>query len=769
MANLLNFKFGAFANLPTAKTAGTVYVTTDEQAMYIDLPNKDDASTIDRLRIGDIIVKDSVKTAAPPFAQGAFYYFVQENALVRWDGETWKQINTTAEISATVSNLSTKVDQEIARSVAADNKHTADITAANTAIAARVTTETFEAFKTANTEAIAAAKKEGTEAKAAAAAADSKAGNAQTAADNAMAQANKMLPKAGGTMTGAINMNGSAITNVPTPENGGDAVNKTYVDNKHSAAMDAAAEASTAAAAAQAQADKGVTDAATAKGIADSGLAKANSAYSLAEGKTTLAEVQAQNYATKTEAQGMANAVLGDENDTKDDVTVYGALAAAAAASAAAKNAQDTANNKVTMAQVEAKDYATKTEAQNMANAVLGADSDTSDKNTVYGAKKAAAEALAKATEGVNNAAAADSAAKAAQSTANTAVTNAATAKSAADAAQKDATQALADAKAADNNANTRVLKTDFEAFKTSNTSAINEAAAKGDNAQSTANAAATAASQAQATANQGVQDAAAALAKANEMLPLAGGTMTGTITMSNSGKITGLPNLTSSSTDSDAANKKYVDDAKSALNALITTAQNTANTANTTANNALPKAGGTMTGAINMGGKQITNMATPTADAHAATKKYVDDAVASGIAASDAMVYKGVIGSQSALNAITTANKGDTYKVSAAFTVGSVKYKVGDIIINSGADGAAPTWDHITSGYEDDYLQKLAADVNNATVHLTDGITNSSTGSVGGIKFQGASTSNIVMSVAAGTGSNPVHVVTASMVWGEF
>lgn len=41
----------------------------------------------------------------------------------------------------------------------------------------------------------------------------------------------------------------------------------------------------------------------------------------------------------------------------------------------------------------------------------------------------------------------------------------------------------------------------------------------------------------------------------------------------------------------------------------------------------ALRTSGGTMTGAINMGGKQITNMAAPTENAHAATKQYVDTA----------------------------------------------------------------------------------------------------------------------------------------------
>ena len=45
-----------------------------------------------------------------------------------------------------------------------------------------------------------------------------------------------------------------------------------------------------------------------------------------------------------------------------------------------------------------------------------------------------------------------------------------------------------------------------------------------------------------------------------------------------------------------------------------------------------LPLAGGTMTGAINMGGQSLTNLATPSANTDAATKKYVDDAISGGI-----------------------------------------------------------------------------------------------------------------------------------------
>ena len=44
---MVNFKKGLLANLPSTKTEGTFYVTTDERALYLDI----DAST--RVRIGD--------------------------------------------------------------------------------------------------------------------------------------------------------------------------------------------------------------------------------------------------------------------------------------------------------------------------------------------------------------------------------------------------------------------------------------------------------------------------------------------------------------------------------------------------------------------------------------------------------------------------------------------------------------------------------------------------------------------------------------------
>ena len=103
------FKMGLHANLPTARQAGTVYVTTDERSMYVDIDN----ST--RIRINDIIQHASATDAKPPFSTDAFYYFQAENALMRYNGvdaegkHQWVQLNSTADVANRVSTLEGKV------------------------------------------------------------------------------------------------------------------------------------------------------------------------------------------------------------------------------------------------------------------------------------------------------------------------------------------------------------------------------------------------------------------------------------------------------------------------------------------------------------------------------------------------------------------------------------------------------------------------------------------------------------------------------------
>ena len=94
---------------------------------------------------------------------------------------------------------------------------------------------------------------------------------------------------------------------------------------------------------------------------------------------------------------------------------------------------------------------------------------------------------------------------------------------------------------------------------------------------------------------------------------------------------MTGALNLPAPTENANAANKKYVDDADAVLNAAIQKEVQDRKTAISgiqteidgvtgDLSGYLPLTGGTMTGAL--------NVTTPTADANAATKKYVDDAV---------------------------------------------------------------------------------------------------------------------------------------------
>lgn len=85
-----------------------------------------------------------------------------------------------------------------------------------------------------------------------------------------------------------------------------------------------------------------------------------------------------ETYEAKGAAAAVQTALLGDAAEAYNTL---GKLEDAVIA------AQASADEKTTMAAVEAKNYATKTEAQGYATAVVGEDTDGTDKNTVKGAK----------------------------------------------------------------------------------------------------------------------------------------------------------------------------------------------------------------------------------------------------------------------------------------------------------------------------------------------------------------------------------------------
>ena len=88
MANVA-FKKGLLANLPSTKTAGTFYVTTDERAIYLDV----DASN--RIRLGDFQEFATVAAleANTNPSTTALYYVTAINCLAKWNGTSYVQIN----------------------------------------------------------------------------------------------------------------------------------------------------------------------------------------------------------------------------------------------------------------------------------------------------------------------------------------------------------------------------------------------------------------------------------------------------------------------------------------------------------------------------------------------------------------------------------------------------------------------------------------------------------------------------------------------------
>ena len=189
--------------------------------------------------------------------------------------------------------------------------------------------------------------------------------------------------------------------------------------------------------------------------------------------------------------------------------------------------------------------------------------------------------------------------------------------------------------------------------------------------------------------------------------------------------------------------------------------AASAAQAAQTTADAALPKAGVTVTGSIALSNNIITGLAAPTADGDAANKKYVDDEIAEKLKAADAMTFMGLVDATHALPT-NKVQKGATYKVGASGTYAGIDAKVGDLFINQGEDDATPNWIHVTSGYEDDYLQKLA--VNGSTVYLTDGVNTDLAHAQGKFTVQADTASSVTVKVDAATST-----ITVGMEWGSF
>lgn len=94
MANpMVKFRFGEYAGFKalTSWESGALYVTTDEQGIYF---SKDGNAPV---KLGNIITYDNLKgftdATKPPYNADVFYYITDDNALLKYNGTKFVQLN----------------------------------------------------------------------------------------------------------------------------------------------------------------------------------------------------------------------------------------------------------------------------------------------------------------------------------------------------------------------------------------------------------------------------------------------------------------------------------------------------------------------------------------------------------------------------------------------------------------------------------------------------------------------------------------------------
>ena len=112
----LNFKMGVQSRMLETSPViapGTVYVTADERAMYIDVPaGVVDGKQAHRIRLGDFRTYESfeaLKKDKTDWSQSCLYYVEDKKALVRYNGTEWVLINDTSHLSTAIQGLADRV------------------------------------------------------------------------------------------------------------------------------------------------------------------------------------------------------------------------------------------------------------------------------------------------------------------------------------------------------------------------------------------------------------------------------------------------------------------------------------------------------------------------------------------------------------------------------------------------------------------------------------------------------------------------------------
>lgn len=153
------------------------------------------------------------------------------------------------------------------------------------------------------------------------------------------------LPKAGGTMTGAIDMGSSKITSLGTPTASTDAVTKGYIDTLYGSTVAAATSATSAAASATAAATSATSAAASATAAATSATSAAASATAAvtSANSASASATTASNSAATATTQATAAATSATSAAASATAAATSATSAAASATAAQTSATSAA------------------------------------------------------------------------------------------------------------------------------------------------------------------------------------------------------------------------------------------------------------------------------------------------------------------------------------------------------------------------------------------------------------------------------------------
>ena len=123
---LLNFNYGLVKDVLAQDVKnGNLYIATDSQGLYVDLEGK-------RIHVSDFIQVATMDelNALGIYNTHTFYYVAGSNALLKYTGTEWKQLNSTSELSAALSELAARVK--------ANEDDIADLKTADAALGTRI-------------------------------------------------------------------------------------------------------------------------------------------------------------------------------------------------------------------------------------------------------------------------------------------------------------------------------------------------------------------------------------------------------------------------------------------------------------------------------------------------------------------------------------------------------------------------------------------------------------------------------------------------------